>query len=230
MADNANQPGAVAALSSVATTDTALPRAKTDSSPEIASGRADRQLFVATGFDEAVAPMTLGVSQDGELWRRRVRIAGSVTMPMLRPDPGDLRLAAWLDGELLRAGGWNAGVRIGATVTTTANDAFTGGTLGSMQGAFGGYDTARWSLGIEAVHRVGWLSYLATTDYARSVGGSASKGGWYRNTSVGLEAGVRAALRLGAIELVARAGYERRGTLDLVIPPVYVTLGAGVRF
>jgi hypothetical protein len=80
------------------------------------------------------------------------------------------------------------------------------------------------------VHRVGWLSYLATTDYARSVGGSVSKGGWYHNTSVGLEAGVRAALRLGAIELVTRAGYERRGTLDLVIPPVYLTVGAGVRF
>jgi hypothetical protein len=227
MAQEAPAPAPAAASAASSTAAGPSPGAATAGVAAIAS---DRQLFIATGFDEAVAPLTLGVSQSGELWRRRVRVAGSVTMPMLRPDPSDLRLAAWLDGELLRAGHWSAGLRVGATITTTSNDAFTGGTLGSMQGGVGGYDTPRWSLGVEVVHRVGWLSHLATTDFARRLGGSPSHGGWYRNTSVGLEAGLRAGLRLGAVELVARFGYERRGTLDLVIPPVYATLGAGVRF
>lgn len=183
---------------------------------------------VTTGFEDAVAPIAIGLRTAS----RRAAVGVEVAAPALRLDLDDVRGELYGELDLWRRSGWGVRVHLGASAVTTSNDAFDAIALGTVVGAVPGYVApgGRWSAGAELRSRLAWATRLAASDYARMEGGATFDTGWYARTASDLQAGLRGAVRLGELELLARAGYERRGRYNLAIPPAYLVLGAALHF
>jgi hypothetical protein len=184
---------------------------------------------VTTGFERALLPLSVGVALGLEAAKRPLALGVELTMPLLQPDVEDLRGRVWATLDLDTDFGWLVRPCFGVYGITTTNDAFTASGLGAQLGGLAGFSSQRWLVGAELVGNVTIVEYLTTTPYARRMG-SPTTGVTLWGAAYGFQAGVRAGVLLGPIELSVRAGFDRKGKYNLAIPPAYATASLGVRW
>jgi hypothetical protein len=187
------------------------------------------QITLATGFDDALLPLSLAGTWTPVLGDRAVRLGGSVTVPMARPDLRDHRIDLGVEAPV-RDADWDLWLGSGLRVVSTANDAYSGTSVGTVLLAAPGYHGPRGTLAAEGSLWTAWRTCLSTTRYAERQGGASGWSGCAPWTARESWLGVRAGLRRGPWELGLRAGYVGRGRYRLAIPPVYVRMSLGYRF
>jgi hypothetical protein len=183
---------------------------------------------VATGFDNAVLPVTLTGAIGLPVGARRLVGWAAVTAPMLAPDLHDHRLEVGAALPLV-GGRWDVPLAVGLREVSTRNDAFRATAVGSMVGAYPGRYGPRSTLAVDLELWTAWAMHLKTTTFVETYGGVAPWRGWTARTAQSGRVGAAAAACVGRVEVGARAGYETRGRLNLVIPPVYATAHLGYR-
>ncbi len=194
------------------------------------NGQLAGQVTATTGFERALLPLTLSGSLGLTGFDRPLTLTAAVTMPMSSPDLGDLRgtLAAGFD--LNPNQGWLVRLTPSLLLSGTSNEAYRAVAFGAELGALVGWSSRCWLVGAEVVDGLTIVTALTTREYARVIGGAAVVDAVRWAPSTQLELGLRAGVLLGPVELSLRAGFDRKGVYNLAIPPVYATLGLGVRF
>lgn len=185
---------------------------------------------ISSGFDDALVPLSLSYATGLRLFARPLTLGATATMPMLRPDFADLRGSVDAELDLNRSLGWMVRVAHGWSVTGTRNDAFSAVGMAARAGVTVGWNTRRFAIGGEVVAGLTAFTHIRSTAWGREIGGLP-----FERTTLGaaawsLEAGVRAGVLIGRVELALRAGFDRKGRFNLAIPPVYATLGVAVRW
>lgn len=196
--------------------------------PDLSSGHR-AQISLATGFDDAVLPLSVSGTWTPVWADRGVRVGGGLTLPMARPDLRDHRVDLGVEAPL-RGADWDLWLGLGLREVSTANDAYRGTSLGTVLSAAPGYHGARWTLAAEGSLWMAWWTCLSTTSYAEDPGGATGWSGCAARTARAPQLGLRAGLLRGPWELGLRAGYEPRGPYNLAIPPIYLRVSLGYRF
>lgn len=199
--------------------------------PALPFGPLDRpagELRIASGFDNALAPLALEGAVAFPTAGPPIVASLGLTVPLLRFDLEDHRVDARVSVPVF-GGGWDAPVSAGVSAVSTTNDAFAATALGTVFAVRPGYHAPGWALAAEVELWTAWATHLRPTRFAVDIGGARAGGGWHPLTASVVRAGILAALRLGDVVLDLRAGHEQRGAMSLVIPPVYVSLGVAWR-
>lgn len=186
------------------------------------------EVWLSTGFADAVAPLTLDGTLSLPVRGRALQLTAGLTVPLLRPDLRDHRVDLGARLPLLDRP-WDVWVSAGLREVSTRNDAFDAATFGTVIGVAPGYYADRWTVAAEAELWTAWATWMRTSDYAVSPGGALPYRGWSTLTAAHALAGVRAGVLLGRVGVHVRGGYESRGEWNLVIPPIYVGVGIGYR-
>jgi hypothetical protein len=192
---------------------------------------ADRggQVTLGTGFEDAVAPLSLEGALPLRAVGRPVVVWVGATVPLLALDLRDHQ--AELGASLpLRDRPWDVRASAALREVSTANDAFTATSLGTVVRAAPGHYAPRWTVALEGQLWTAWATRLATTAFAEELGGALPYSAWSPLTATHGKLGARVGGLVGPLELGVRAGYETRGKLNLVIPPVYLDAHVGYRF
>ncbi len=184
----------------------------------------------STGFDDALLPVTVGYATGLRPWQRPLTLGATLTMPMLRPDFGDLRGSVYAELDVNRELGWMVRVAHGWSVIGTRNDAFSAVGMAARGGVTVGWSARRFAIGGELVAGLTAFTHVHTTTWGREIGGLPFTRATFGAPAWSLETGLRAGVLLGRVELALRAGFDRKGRLNLAIPPVYATLGVAVRW
>lgn len=185
---------------------------------------------VATGFDDALLPLTLGYATGLRAWQRPLVLGATLTMPMLRPDFGDLRGSLYAELDLNRDLGWMVRVAHGWSVIGTRNDAFFAVGVAARGGLTVGWSTRGFAIGGEVVTGVTAFTHIRSTEWGREIGGLPFERATVGAPAWSLEAGLRTGVLIGRVELALRAGFDRKGRYNLAIPAVYATVGVAVRW
>jgi hypothetical protein len=184
------------------------------------------EAYLSTGYEEAVLPVTLGADVGLRALSRPLVVGIDLTVPAFARSNFSGLLHAALD--LNPKQGWLLRALAGMAVLTAQNQAF--GAIGpeGQLGLLAGYSAPRWLVGAEAIGKLTVFDVVTTTALARSFG--ATSGGVLWLPAYGLEAGVRAGALFGPVELALRAGFDRKGDYNFVIPPAYATVSMGFRW
>ena len=93
-----------------------------------------------------------------------------------------------------------------------------------------GYDDVHWGVSGELSHELMLATHLRHSDLYRSTAYAAAKDGWYAIAGSTTRAGLRAAVRFGAVEIFGRVGLAATGYLQPAMLPFYFTLGGSRAF
>ena len=185
-------------------------------------------ISVATGFDDALLPLSLTGAWTPNRADRPLRVSGGLTVPMATPDLRDHRLDLGLEAPL-READWDLWLGAGLREVSTANDADRGTSLGTLLSAAPGSHGPRWTLPAEGSLWLAWWTCLSTTGYAERVGGATGWSGCAPWTAREPRLGLRAGLRRDPWELGLQAGCAGRGAYGLAIPPADLRVSRGHR-
>ena len=152
------------------------------------------------------------------------------TLVAARPDLHDDAFAAGAQVSLLHAGWFDLAGQLAFEVAGTQNSIYSGTALRTDLALLAGHHGRRWFLLGEAGYDRAWLTHITNSDWYRANFYSGAQDGWYSGTGGTLHAGIKGGGRLGAVELVARAGVTQSETLNNLDLPFYATLGANYRF
>lgn len=167
--------------------------------------------------------VTLGPLPDA---RVHVRFA----LPVVLPDLGEMSLDGALRATLLAWRDLRFSALAGPLVKVSSNDVFVGATLGVGATLRFGYESERWGLQAEAAYEQMLCTYIHHTDLYRQVSFAGARDGWYAFTGSTARVGLRAGVRVGALELTARGGIDATGRFNALLPPYYATLSGAFAF
>jgi len=161
---------------------------------------------------------------------RDVRVYARSTMPVATPDLRDWSLDAGLRATVIAWGDLRIAFLVAPVMKSTSNDLFSAVGLGLGETMLFGYEGARWGLSGEIAYEELFTTHVRHSDLYRQVGHAGARDGWYAFSSTTAHGGLRGGARIGAFEIVARAGINTTGELHSVIPPFYATLGTTYGF
>lgn len=187
------------------------------------------EISAASGFEDALAPLSLEGTLALPALGRTMLLGAGVTVPLLRPDLRDHRIDLGAALPLLGST-WDVRVSGGLREVSTRNEAMSATSLGAVLGARPGYYAPRWTLAAETELWTALITSMRATPYAVEVGGAQPWHGVRALTAASVKAGLAAGALCGRLDLQLRGGYESRGRMNLVIPPLYLGAGVGYRF
>jgi hypothetical protein len=112
----------------------------------------------------------------------------------------------------------------------SSNEAFSATGLGIGATVIVGYEGPRWGLSLEGGYQQFLTTHISHSDVYRETFYADAKDGWYGLSGSAARAGLRGGIRIGAVEIAARAGVNTTGQLQAVTPPFYFTLGTSYVF
>lgn len=187
--------------------------------------------YANAGFDDSLVTLTLGGTWQPAQHGVFDRLALDVAMPMLAPTLDDRRVRLGARWQLLTVARWHLLLDTRLFWNHTENDTFTGDALGTQLTLSPSWQYRRWLLGLELSHHASWATHLRHTQAYREVFYEQARDGWYGGAATSWRGGARVARRLGErLELSLQAGYQRDGRYNILIPPLYATLGAAMTF
>lgn len=110
----------------------------------------------------------------------------------------------------------------------TSNTIYSALNLGAAATFTAGVYRSRWFAATEGGFDKAVVTRITNSDWYRTYYFADAKNGWYLSPGGTFHAGLTAGATLGNIELTARAGTLRTERWNVMTPPMYVSLGAGV--
>jgi hypothetical protein len=110
----------------------------------------------------------------------------------------------------------------------TSNSIYSALNLGASATVTAGVYRQRWFAATEGGFDKAVVTRITNSEWYRTYYYADAKDGWYRAPGGTFHAGLTGGVTFGSIELAARAGTLRTERLNAMIPPIYVSLGAGV--
>jgi hypothetical protein len=189
----------------------------------------DTAVYLSTGLDGAVAATAgaaLGVARAGA--RLSLVGWGDVTWAAGNLDFDDVRYRIGVRVDALRRGRLRLRAGFAPALRTAKTDAFGAQSVGTELHLLPGVDAERFSAELDGALDAEWLTRIAPSDVYRQNVYAGARAGWYRTTALTPRVGAGVSMRIGAFELMLRAGWERTGSFDF-LPPLYASLGAAWR-
>ncbi len=188
---------------------------------ELGGGR----VFLSLGLDPAVQ-MTLGYSHDVDCFNRTLRVGYDLTLPAGKADLNDLRLRWWSIAPLLGEQDWRVQGIIGLSAVTTENDTYDGISFGMDLGAQAGMYKPDWSVAAEFGFTKSMFTHVSHNDWYRDYIYADAKDGWYGGAGGVWRFGLAASYSFDPVDLELRGGLRTGEGEGMLIPPMYLTLGA----
>lgn len=186
-----------------------------------------REVSLDLGFDGAVVGrLGFATAIAGE--RRGLVVWTDATIPAGGLDVDDFRARVGARVDVYRRGHWYVRGGLAAVVRATKSTGMQAESFATELALAPGVTAGRWTAELELGLEQAWLTRIAPTPAYRDLVYMA-EGGWYRSTARDLRAGVGAAVRLGDIDVVVRAGWSYTGALDY-LPALYAVTGLAYRF
>jgi hypothetical protein len=165
----------------------------------------------------------LGLLKDERLFAR-------FTLPFITPDVGEWSIEAGIRATPVSWRDLRLAILLGPVVRNSDNDLYTATGIGVGATALFGYEGTRWGLSGEVGYEQLLTSYLRHSALYRDTYYADAKDGWYALTGSTARGGLRGGVRIGSVEIAARAGVEATGRLHATNPPFYATLGSAYAF
>lgn len=182
------------------------------------------------GLENAMIARATYARRFGDATRLDPRLYARATLPFASPDLGDWSVDGGLRITPLEWRDLRLSVLGGPMLRRTTNDAFSATGFGVGATVLAGYESARWGLSLEGGYDQLLGTYLSHTDAYRGTFYADAKDGWYALSGSRARAGLRGGVRLGSVEIAARAGVNTTGSLAPMNPPFYFTLGTSYAF
>ncbi len=185
------------------------------------------RVFVQTGVDDAVLPLTIGYGHGVAWGERDLQIRGSVTLPLAAPGGGDLLVSAGTRFEVVRTGTLRLDVSLDGSAKRTVNAAYRATGLATTLGASYGWvrepgeGVARggYALLTSAVRQTWAARVRPSDDYIELVYPGAQTG-WYGLPGGYVDAGLAAGWqRSRGISGGLAVGYRAFRRFTTVLPP-----------
>jgi len=204
--------------------------ASTAHATPLAPAADERIVYGELAFDGAPSTtigFVAGVPRAGERltlawWTDATWVAGDRDI-----EDNRLRVGAGIDA--FRAGRVRVRGGLAAASRATANTGYRARAVSTELHLDASVVVRRWAFQLETALEQTWATYVEPSSTYRELVYANAEAGWHamtaRTTRVGLAAGVR----LGDVELVARAGWQDTGTIEF-LPAVYASLGLDYRF
>lgn len=193
------------------------------------SSAARNQVYTTFGLDPALVT-SVGYARTvpllGREWQLGIE-AGAVVFDF---DTQDFRARVQVRTTVL---GWRSLRLVGSAAFLTRgteNVIFRGFNFGTdFTGNLGVYRPG-WFLAGEFGFDKALITHLVQSDWYRTYFYPEAKDGWYLTGGGTFHYGATTGVAIGRTELALRAGWLRTETWDDIMPPMYASLGLGVRF
>ena len=153
------------------------------------------------------------------------------TLLVAKPDLQRLRAPGRIADQPGAIGWFDLSTQLAFEVAGTENSIYRGTALRTDLVLLAGHYGRRWFAVAEAGYDRAWLTYIENSDYYRSeLLRRRARRLVRRRRRAGCTRAPRAASRIGAVEVVLRAGVNKTETLQDLDLPFYATLGANYRF
>ena len=187
------------------------------------------RVYATFGLDPAFVATT-GYGRVIRLYGHDFQLTADIGLATAQLDTRDFRARVGTQTSLLR---WRSLHLTGsATFITrgTENSIYKALDFGAdLTGALGLY-RRRWFVAGEFGKDKAIITHVTNSAWYKTYIYPDAKDGWYLDAGGTLHYGLAAGLALGAMEIVARAGWLRTETWDQMSPPVYASVGLGIGF
>jgi hypothetical protein len=152
-------------------------------------------------------------------------------MPLANFDFRNFRFRVGVNSSAFDYKTFSIPIRLSFNVVSAYNKLFQSVGLGSELGIAPGYYGRLFEIAPEFGWDQKWGTHIKHSDWYRQYFYEDAKNGWYRMTSSSIRAGIHFAWNINRYVLIGlRAGYQRHGQYNVLVPPVYGTLHAEFRF
>jgi len=163
-------------------------------------------------------------------WKHDILLYGKLTLPAGDLDLDDNAVEAGIRTTAVAYGNLRLQIALGPVLRNTESNLFAANSLGFQTTLLPGYQSERWGLMAE----IGYEKMLATnlrhSQLYRDTFYPEAENGWYGNTAGTVRLGLRAGLRIGAVQLSMRAGVVSSEGGNPHLPPFYHTVGLSHAF
>jgi hypothetical protein len=191
--------------------------------------RGRNRAYATMGIDRAMTP-SFGYGRVVPVFGHRFQLAADVRVGTTGFDLHDFGARMQVQTALLR---WRSLALTGSLTLVARGVESTvsrGFDFGSDVSATAGVYRRGWFLAAEYGYEKADVSYVTYTSWYRGHVDAQARDGWYLNEGGTYHYGAAAGVGVGPVEVFARAGWQRAVKLDTTVPPMYLSLGAGVGF
>lgn len=188
----------------------------------------ETRVYLAAGVEQA-AIATLGASRVVPALRRPLLVRLDASVAVGAADAADHRVRLGGELPLVSRGAARVTVGLAAVQRATSNTIFHALSVGADVQATAGVHARFGFVALESGIEQAVVTRFRFTERYRA-NYPLARDGWYATTAATARAGVALGLTTGRYELHARTGLVRAPGGESLIPPAYLTLGAGRRF
>ncbi|UCF97317.1 MAG: hypothetical protein JSV89_19410 [Spirochaetaceae bacterium] len=161
---------------------------------------------------------------------RDLLVSAEIAFPIAELDFKDNRIKTGIQMSIVSRNGWDFSTAIHAIFRGTENWMHRASNIGFDVAALGGFYGKKWFSALELCYDKALMTKITATDAYRDEVYSEFKDGWYINTGGYFQAGLRAGLQLGHLELKLRSGLQRTERFESMTVPFFADLGVNYRF
>lgn len=190
--------------------------------------RSPNRVYATFGVDPAMVT-SLGYGRVVSVLGHRFQLAADASIGTTGLDLHDFRARVQAGTALLR---WRSLALTGSATFVargTENSIYRGFNFGSDFTGTAGVYRPGWHVAGEFGFDKAVISHITHSDWYRQFYPEA-RDGWYLDAGGTFHYGVTTGVAVGAVEVFGRAGWRRTDDFDTVMPPIYVTVGAGLGF
>jgi hypothetical protein len=192
-------------------------------------GATRHQVYVTFGLDPALVS-SVGYARVVPWLDREWQFGAEVGVVAAEFDMRDFRARLSARTTVVR---WRSVHLVGSAAFITRgteNSIYRALNLGAdVTGALGLY-RRRWFVAGEFGRDKAIITHITHSDWYREHFYPDAKDGWYLDAGGTYHYGVASGMTIGRTELALRAGWQRTEDFNDLVPPMYASLGAGVRF
>jgi hypothetical protein len=190
-------------------------------------------LYNDIGIDHSMLTLSLGYGRyfDIETIKRRLLFFADYGAPLANFDFRNFRLRLGAQSSVFDYKTFRLPIRLSFNVVGAHNKLFQSIGLGSELGIAPGYYGRLFEIAPEFSWDQKWGTHIKHSDWYRQYFYENAKNGWYSMSSSSIRAGIYFAWNINEHVLIGlKAGYQRFGQYNVLVPPVYGTLHTEFRF
>lgn len=192
-------------------------------------GASPNRVYTAFGLDPAFVT-SVGYGRLIRLFDRPILLTGDLGVAAADMDSRDFRARL---GALATIAHWRS-------LHLTGSARFI--TRGTDNSIYRGLNFGADLTGSVGVYRSGWfaagefgfdkavITHITHSDWYRAYFYPEARDGWYLNTGGTFRYGLIGGFNVGRVELCGRFGWQRTESFNVLVPPMYASLGVGLGF
>jgi len=192
-------------------------------------GTGANRVYTTVGFDPAVVT-SLGYVRVVRIFGHPIAMSGEAGIAAAELDTRDFRAQVGAFSSIVHWRSLHLTGRAAFITRGTENSIYQGLNFGSDFTGTAGMYRPGWFLAGEFGFDKAIITHITHSDWYRRYFYPDARDGWYLTGGGTFHYGGVAGVSIGHVELMGRAGWRRTENFNDVVPPMYVSLGAGVTF